>query len=95
VADVCRADESVVEVYAFDLAIGSQHLEAVPLGLDDGGVIANADNHERWGRRNSQTYALNERALSDICDCLSQSPNPQSPIPAILRIQPHAFPESR
>jgi len=46
VADVGRADERLVEVYAFDLAIGSQNFEPVSLGLDHCRVIADTDNDE-------------------------------------------------
>ncbi len=33
VADVCRADKRLIEVYAFDLAIGSENFERVPFWL--------------------------------------------------------------
>ena len=49
VADVGRADERLVEVYALDLAIGSQNFEPVSLGLDDRRIIADADDDERRG----------------------------------------------
>ena len=66
VADVGCADERLIEVYAFDLAIGSQNFEPVALGLYDCSIVANADNHE-WRRRwDAETNALDERALSDI-----------------------------
>ncbi len=45
-ADVGRADERLIEVYALDQAIGSQNFERVPLGLDHRRVVADADNDE-------------------------------------------------
>jgi len=56
--------------------VGHDALDWAPLGLDDRRIITDTDNHKGRGRRNSQTYTLDQRALSNICDCLSQSPHP-------------------
>ena len=72
-ADVASTDKRLIEVYAFDLTVGSQDFEAVPVGLNDRRVIADADNNKPWGGWEPETYALNKSVLSDLCDCLSQS----------------------
>jgi hypothetical protein len=49
VADVGRADERPIEVYAFDQTIGSQNFERVPLGRDHRRVVTDIYNY-KFGR---------------------------------------------
>ncbi len=65
-ADVGGADKRLIEVYPFDLAIGSQNLEQIALGLDDSGIVADADDDELRSGRQPLPDPLDERALTDI-----------------------------
>ncbi len=71
VADVCRADERLIEVYAFDLTIGSENFERVPLGRNDRRIVADAHHHESGRRGQALADPFNQSMFPDFVDRLS------------------------
>jgi hypothetical protein len=67
-ADVCRADERAVEVYALYLTIGSQYFEGIPLGLYDRRIVSDADDNAWRSRRNPGANPFDECQLADLGD---------------------------
>ena len=64
VPDGIRRHEAPVEMHAFDLRVGREHLERAALGLDHGGVVAGTDDDPgRHGEPRGD--ALDERALAE------------------------------
>ena len=51
-ADVCRADKRLIEVYAFDQTIGSENFERVPFWCNDRRIVADTHNDESGCGRN-------------------------------------------
>jgi hypothetical protein len=58
-----RRHETLVEMNALNLGIGRKHLEGATFRLDDGGVVARADN-DPGGERKSRGDPLDERTLT-------------------------------
>ena len=93
VADVCRADERPIEVYAFDLTIGSDDFERVPLGLHDRRVVADSHDHESGRRGEALADPFNQSMFPDFfdsCQCCVLCCQCQF---ATLRTRRRAFPE--
>ena len=68
VHDSCRRREAAIEVNAFDQGVDGQHLEAVALGRDHRGVIANRENEPvRW-RGEPGGDACDEIAFAKLAD---------------------------
>jgi hypothetical protein len=58
-----RRYETLVEMNALNLGIGRKYFEGATLGLDDGGVVAWADD-DPGGERKSRGDPPDERALT-------------------------------
>ena len=54
VADGVGRREAPIEVHAFDDRVDGEHLEAVPLGLDHRGIVADADDQPGGRRREAR-----------------------------------------
>ena len=69
VADRGRRHEAPIEVHAFDERVDGEHLEAVPLRLDDRGIVADADD-EPGGRRRQLRWmrAISSRSRKRSAD---------------------------
>jgi hypothetical protein len=66
VTDSAGRRERAIEMHAFDERVHAQDVEAVPFGLDHGGIVADADSHpiRRW--RQAVLNAGDEVALGQI-----------------------------
>ncbi len=73
VTDVCRRHECLIEMHAFDHRVRGDHVEQVPLRLDHGGVITDADDHPGRRRWDSRPDPLDEGALTKVGNGLCQS----------------------
>jgi hypothetical protein len=66
VADRPGRREGAIEVDALDEGVDGQHLEAILLGFNDSGVVADADGHPGRRRRQPGGDARDEIALREI-----------------------------
>jgi hypothetical protein len=61
-------NEPRIEMNALDLCIRREHLERSALGLDDGSIVAWADE-DPGGHGQPRTDSVDERALAEGGDC--------------------------
>jgi hypothetical protein len=66
VADGAWGRERPIEVHAFDERVHRQDVEAIPLGLDHGRIVADADGHPIRSRRQSVLNTGDEFALGEL-----------------------------
>jgi hypothetical protein len=60
------AYERAIEVHAFHQRIGGNHLERVPLRLEDRGIVADPHNDPRRRRGASRADTLDDGPLADL-----------------------------
>jgi hypothetical protein len=66
VSDRVGRSEPTIEMNAFDKRIDTQDFQPVPLRLDNGRIIANADGHPVWRRRELSLNSRDELALGEV-----------------------------